>query len=279
MNSFALLQDDVEDDGAAVTQEPSRSAQDEPRAPLIIVAPKPPVDITPPRSESTDKPPVPPPAGEEDVDEGKGDADEGAKDEESSKEKDLTLEEYLEQKATLANTVGSLNKRGLRHANDGEDGFAKMSVLKKKADGKEVMTGVAVKEVHETKGLKDSTHAAVARNAEIQKFFQKDPNERRPAFRGRGRGDFRGRGRGLDRGRGERGRGGDRSDRSDRGGRGAGDRGERGRGGFTERGRGRGRGGFRDNGFRGSHDNNHFAPKSSVVVAPNVDDISAFPSL
>lgn len=280
MNSFALLQDDVEDDGAPGTPDPSDSA--EPGAPHVTFAA---TDSTTPVKRDvsvlTDKKAPSDPADSPKSAEANGDkdpTDEPNKESDTPKERDISLEEYMAQKAAMASAIGSLNIRGGRQANDGEDGFSKMSVLKKKEDGKEAMTGVAVKEFHESKGLKDSTHAAVARNAEIQKFFQKDPNERRPVIRGRGRGDFRGRGRGgVDRGRGDRGRGADRGDRGGRGG----DRVDRGGRGapYIDRGRGRGRG-YRDNApFRGSHDNQHFAPTPNVVIAPNVDDTSAFPSL
>lgn len=279
MNSFALLQDDVEDDGATVAVE---SQPPVPESSVSSLGSKPVPSTTASTSkneasENTDKPTTETGEDEKNTD-ANGDKEGGegsSKEDDTPKERDLTLEEYLEQKAAMASAMGSLNIRGMRQANDGKGAFAKMSVLKKKVDAKEVMTGVAVKEIQESKDPKDSTHTAVARNAEMQKFFQRDPTERRPAFRGRGRGEFRGRGRGGDRGRFERGRGGDRGDRGGRGG----DRGDRGRGGMGERGRGRGRPFRGDGGFRGSNDNKHFQPKNSVVGAPNVDDISAFPSL
>lgn len=327
MNSFALLQDDVEDDGATVTQQSQIEEEEE-----II---KPSLD----RIENAE---TPEPNGREgdtsrasSNEQEDKDGAEGVdiiKDDIPEKEKDLTFEEYLAKKAALSNSIAKINIREGRRANDGQDGFAKMNKLKKKVERTEGLSGVPVKEMQEAKGLKDSTHAAVARNAEIQKFFQRDPDERRPSFRGRGRGVDRGRGRGgyergrggyergrggyergrggFERGRGsfERGRGGfDRGGRGgyDRGGRGGFDRGGRGgferggRGGSGERGgrgsyergegefergrgeggRGRGRGGFRDGPYRSGYENRSFPQDNDVVAAPNVDDISAFPSL
>lgn len=349
MNSFAILEDEVEDDGATVTQPQSQTA----RAPIADSASDSIVSLKHPGKQGVAS------AGEngaqhvsgdgtskeEDID-GNGENQEnagGVEDGDKEEEKNLSLEEYLALKAAKASGMSSLNTRtSARQANDGADGFAKMSVLKKKGvdDSPEVMDGVPVKEAHEAKALKDSTQAAVASNAEIQKFFQRDPTSRR-GFRGRGA-DRGGRGyssrgrsssgthgydrsqnsftdslassdqasrpsqddrvsddnRGASFGRGpfshRGGRGGDRGGRGGsgdrggrggfeyRGGRGNGDyRGGRGssesRGGRGDRGRGRGRS-FRD-GHRGGDFGHNADHKGKDTVAPNVDDISAFPSL
>lgn len=229
------------------------------------------------------------------------------------KEKDLSLDEYLSQKAQKSSNLTSLSK-GIRKANDGENsGFEKMSVLKKddpaNTGGEDSLMGsVAFKEVHENKALKDSTHAAVAKNAEIQSFFKKEPaGDRRPYNSGPRRGgDYR-RG-GFDSKRGGRSAGRGYEDRGksadDRGGRfeGRGGRPE-GRGGKFE-GRGgkfEGRGGRNERGMdrdfrrdqrgaygRGNNDGPNGHPQGGprsygngpkVPMAPNVDDTAAFPSL
>lgn len=315
MNSFALLQDDVEDatdlsanvdDKAkapdarpAEAVQDARAARDERKPEVRSAPPVAEAESAVVDGEVEDTPPPPP------------------------KEKDLTLEEYLAQKAQKSSNLTSLSK-GIRKANDGKNsGFEKMSVLKKDdpataGDEDSLMGSVAFKEVHENKALKDSTHAAVAKNAEIQSFFKKEPaGDRRPYNSGPRRGgDFR---RGaFDSKRGGRGGGRGFEDRGkspdDRGGRydGRGGRFE-GRGGRPEgRGgkfEGRGgrfevRGGRNERGMdrdfrrdqrggygRGNGGNNdgpnglsQGGPRSygngpKVPMAPNVDDTAAFPSL
>lgn len=96
------------------------------------------------------------------------------------KEKEMSLEEYLAQKASLSEGLAVLGGGKARKANQGTDGFAKMSLLKKtdvesSASDISIMSSVSVKQVHENKGLKDSTQAAVANNAKIQSFFNEKP--------------------------------------------------------------------------------------------------------
>lgn len=211
MNSFAVLQEEVEDDGADIIIDSTQPSIEHPHPttakpstangqydePNQVTTEEEGVDAESPTTEKKN--------GEE------GEEDEASKEEKESKEKSLSLEEYMAQKAALSNAMAGLKVRDTtRKANDGQDGFSKMNLLKKKEERNDdrdgtTLTGVAVKELHqESKGLKDSTHATVARNAEIQKFFQRDTTDqgngnRRPplssSYRGRGRGGS-GRGRG-----------------------------------------------------------------------------------
>lgn len=262
MNSFALLQDDVED---ATDFSPTINKKEEK---IVEQSPE-------------ERPAESVQDAQTEVDQVKDHPekkDEQAKEPEDKpksppKEKEMSLEEYLEKKAQLSSGLASLNSRTVRKANDGA-GFEKMSVLKK-SHAEQILDGVPVKEVHENKALKDSTHAAVAKNAEIQKFFQKENGDRRGG-RGRG-GDGR---RGYDGGRGRgRGRGSDRYE-----GRGDRDyRGDREFRGYRDYRRDQ-RGGYgRD---RGGRDDSHGGQKrfsdqrsADVPVVPNVDDTAAFPSL
>lgn len=303
MNSFALLEDDVED-----ATELSPTTQTADKEEIVEEQPAEPVQQTKAEGDEV----------KEGENKEEGDED---KAQPPPKEKEMTLEEYLAKKAQLSSSLTALNSRTARKANDGA-AFEKMSVLKKGGED-EVLDGVHVKEIHENKALKDSTHAAVAKNAEIQSFFKRESGDRRV---GRGRGDARrgaferGRG-GSDRGRGgsergrggqergrgghERGRGGfERSRGSSERGRGGSERGrggyERGRGG-SERGRGRGRGGDNrldgrvERDYRRDQRNGHgrsstgrddaqggqrrFGDAPDVPAVPNVDDTAAFPSL
>lgn len=212
MNSFALLQDEVEDDGAAVaTLTPDVDAG---AAPNGAAAPQP--NGTPATAADDKGTSAAAADGAQ-----QGDSQQQGDAEPARKERDLTLEEYFQQKAALSSGLAPLNSRSARKANEGgNNSVAKMSVLKKADAAADVLDGVAVKTLHETKALKDSTHATVARNAEIQKFFQRDPNERRPSYAGRGRG-----------------RGGYHDDYRSGGGRG---------GGYSRGGRGGGPGGYYD---------------------------------
>lgn len=295
MNSFALLQDDVEDANDLVpttskpeptkqsTQEKEPRTSDKPRAET-----KDPSNDPVATSDDKDKPdstPAPP------------------------KEKDMSFDEYQSQKAQLASGMASLNLKGARKANDGKGPtFENMSVLRKHAAAAapdhSLMGSVPVKEIHENKALKDSTHAAVLKNAEIQSFFKRDPasTERRPyngprrggdarrpddARRGgfevrrSGDGDGVGVGGGRGRGRGNTDRDGGRIERDYR---------RDQRGGYGGRGGGRG---YRGDYGRGHNSNNgpgdgpnarpqggrNFGNGPKVPMAPNVDDTSAFPSL
>ncbi|KAI0562868.1 RNA binding protein HABP4/SERBP1 [Gracilaria domingensis] len=259
MNSFALLQDDVEDtDVAYDSAAPQKAA-----AP----APVPAVDV---RDAAVTQAPddvngADPVAPDADTAPNPDHQDAHKPDQKPPKQKDLTLEEYLAKKAAMSSGLASLKSRGVRQANDGADGFEKMSVLKKNTspDDNSIMKEVAVKAQQQNKTLKDSTQAAVARNAEIQKFFKPDPSERR-------RGDYR-------RNYGER-RGGARGRFEHRGDRG---RGERGRGGRGGRGAYRGayRGGFSNRQHDIETEHRSVNGHQDAEVVPNVDDTSAFPSL
>ncbi|CDF33044.1 unnamed protein product [Chondrus crispus] len=303
MNSFALLQDDVED--ATDLAVPSKGTPAETPAEAVQDA----------RATADD---TAAPSTDADAATSANPADPEGKPRPTPKEKDLTLEEYLAQKAQKSSSLTSLSK-GARKPNDGvSSGFENMSLLNKDdpAHGPakdSLMGSVPVKEQHENKALKDSTHAAVAKNAEIQSFFKRDPASDRRQYSGPRRGgDFR-RG-GYDSRRGDREGAqhdpdsrqradGDRSYRNDthapryegRGGRGD-SRGGRfeGRGGRSEgRGgryeRGMDRDGRRDNrgtygrgrGQDGPGPNGHrsYGNGPKVPMAPNVDDTAAFPSL
>lgn len=242
MNSFALLQDDVED-ATELSPDVPKAEEEE------VVEDRPAEPVQDAHTEDVEV-----------KEEEKKEEEDQERTRPPPKEKEMTLEEYLAKKAQLSNALTTLNSKTARKANDGA-AFEKMSVLKRGGED-EFFDGVPVKEIHENKALKDSTHTAVAKNAEIQRFFKRETGDRRVG-RGRGesrRGTFeRGRG-GTERGRGgtERGRGGlERGRGSHERGRGEFERGkggfERGRGEFewsrsgSERGRGgyeRGRGGY-----------------------------------
>lgn len=245
MNSFALLQDDVEDVAEVKAESVAPKKLEEAPVPAVDVLDA--VTTDDKRQASGDGEAEPNGTQEE------GEGGEGDAQKKPVKEKEMSLEEYMAKKATLSSGLESLSKGGPRKANDGRDGFAKMSVLKKAEEPEDtsIMGNVAVKEVQESKGLKDSTHAAVARNAEIQKFFQRDPGDKRRNDGRRGYGDRRGRG-----------------GKDVRGGRGRGE--VRGRGGY--------RGGHRGGQGRDIGEQKAVNSNSSVIV-PSMDDTSAFPSL
>lgn len=298
MNSFALLQDDVEDasDLAPSTAKAASSAPDESPADAVQDARaarderKPDPVRTEPKHVSAE--------ASEGVEEDKEKSEAGPPP--PPKEKDLSFDEYQAQKAQLSSGLASLNSKGVRKANDGKSsGFENMSVLRKDsaaAPDDSLMGSVPVKEMHEIKGLKDSTQAAVLKNAEIQSFFKRDPSapDRRPNNGPRRGGDARrggesrrggfdvrrggSRGRGFERDR-EGGRMDFRRDRDQGGGYG------RGRGSYSNRG-GYGRG-SQDN-QQGPNDGPNGRQQGSrsfgngppkVPIAPNVDDTAAFPSL
>lgn len=294
MNSFALLQDDVEDATDLAPSIPKPNPSKEPLQDSRITH-----DTRKPEPSHTD-PKVPkdgPDAPAAD------DKDKANAPPAQPKEKDMSFDEYQSQKAQLSSGMASLNLKGLRKANDGKSsGFENMSVLRKDdavAPDDSLMGSVPVKEMHENKALKDSTHAAVLKNAEIQSFFKRDPasSERRPHNGPRRSGDSRrggdarrsgfevrrsggrGRGRGLDRDS----TGVERDFRRDQ------------RGGYAGRGTGRGndpyRGGYGRGvggpGNAGPGDGPNGRPQGprpynngpKVPIAPNVDDTAAFPSL
>lgn len=254
MNSFALLQDDVED-APELNEDISTSSK--PQLEQVAV---PAVDVQDAAVKQGDESPAQQPDDALDADP-QAATNKDSADQKPPKPKDLTLEEYLEKKAAMSSGLASLNIRGRRKANDGVDGFEKMSVLKKNdtPDDNSIMRDVAVKAQQQAKTIKDSTQTAVARNAEIQKFFKPDPSERRRTDYRRGYRDRRGAGRGT------------------RGTRGA--RGAPGRGGAPYRG---GRGGYR--GGYSRHNDDHFDHqrangRDDEDIVPDVDDTSAFPSL
>ncbi|CAN8073345.1 unnamed protein product [Agarophyton chilense] len=269
MNSFALLQDDVEDASElALENGATQKASEQVSVPAVDVrdaavnhAPTDaqPVDPVPPSASASTSTSAPATANPELQ-------SEQAPDQRPPKQKDLTLEEYLAKKAAMASGLASLNSRGLRQANDGANNFEKMSVLKKNTspDDNSIMREVAVKAQQQNKTIKDSTQAAVARNAEIQKFFKPDPSERRRGENRRNFGERRGGTRGgrfefrADRGRGERGR-------VARGGRGSY--------------RGAYRGGFNNRPNDSEIDHRTANGTQDANIVPNVDDTSAFPSL
>ncbi|PXF44093.1 hypothetical protein BWQ96_06174 [Gracilariopsis chorda] len=254
MNSFALLQDDVED---ASELTPDNVASSKPHVDEVAV---PAVDVQDAAVNQNDDSSAPHHDDALAADP-QAPADKDQPDQKPLKQRDLTLEEYLEKKAAMSSGLASLNSRGLRQPNDGVDGFEKMSVLKKNdaPDDNSIMRDVAVKAQQQAKTIKDSTQAAVARNAEIQKFFKPDPSDRRRGDYRRGYRDRRGAGRGT------------------RGMRGA--RGAPGRGGAPHRGgRGAYRGGYtthNDDDF----DHRRANGRDDQDIVPDVDDTSAFPSL
>lgn len=304
MNSFALLQDDVEDVSDVSL---SRSKAHENKK---IIEERPAESVQDAHAEGDSSK----------TDGGAHDKDHDDKQKQPPKEKEMSLDEYFQKKAQLSSALTSLNSKAARKANDGA-GFEKMSVLKKVEEA-EVFDGVPVKEFHENKGLKDSTQAAVAKNAEIQSFFKRDPADKRggrgraDVRRGDGRRDFyrgRGRGRGggpdgrfngrMEHRRDNAGRG-DREFRRDNSGReirrdnsNRGERdfrrenGNRGERDFRRDNSGRverdfrrdNRNGYgRRNDRRGDGpdgDGPRHPPAPTVPIVPNVDDTAAFPSL
>lgn len=306
MNSFALLQDDVEDASDLSIESPSSPQKiSKSEAPAVTVQDaraarevdrKRDSNIANGMSTNDDSKTKQNDTNNDENTESKNDQQDDDDDDEKDetivpKEKEMTLEEYLEKKAALSSGLTSLKSRGLRQANDGKsDGFDKMRVVRKEeAPEGPLLADLHVKEeTLDDKQVKDSTRATVARNAEIQKFFQRDPldNQRRRGDYRRGSGDRRNNGRGYGRGPNTNGRfnqdRNDRNDRSDgqnsRGGkyepRGSGYRGGRGRGG-----RG-GRGGYRGSSYRNGYgDGKYVANGNPGSLAPNVDDTTAFPSL
>lgn len=228
MNSFALLQDDVED----------------PSVPAISA--KAPVPEPPAVQVEDAQPQHPKPVPDEPETTEDAEPKEEEQEQQQEQEKEMSFEEFIAKKKALSSGLQSLNSRGARQANDGRTPFARMNLLKKNEDPDDgsIMGNVPVKETQENKGLKDSTQATVARNAEIQKFFQKEPTDRRLRDARRGYGERRGRGRG-----------------------------ERGRG------RGRGRGGYRGDRERYNRDSDRTMNGGGSEQVPNVDDTAAFPSL
>lgn len=256
MNSFALLQDDVEDaSDLSVNTTPYSPDEHKPETTPVSVA----EESRPTRASELKKEHTPStePSAQAPAASPNGDNAE-AKPEDAPppppKEKEMTFEEYQAKKAQLSSGLASLNTRKGRRADNGD--FSKMSVLKKTdvaepENDSSIMSTVGVKEQLGSKTLKDSTHTAVAKNAEIQQFFKREPRS------------------GSNRGRDRRYNGDSRSGRNGPARHEGGNRPQRDyrrdqRNGYTPRG---------DDASGRSFSSPH------VAMAPNVDDTAAFPSL